>query len=62
MIVLLYIVHSCWKLLGQLNGPVLNLRLTPNFIWPTFVTISNESVVVQWESREDELDGVELWR
>lgn len=33
MIVLLYIVHSYWKLLGQLNGPTLNLRLTPNFIW-----------------------------
>lgn len=57
MIVLVYIVHSYWKLPGQLNDLMLNLRLTSNFIWSSFVTISNKSVVVQWELREDEIEG-----
>lgn len=57
-IVWLHIVHSYWKLLGQLNDPTLNLRLTPNFIWSTFVTVSNKSIVVQWELREDEIEVV----
>lgn len=62
LIVLLYIVHSYWKLFGQMNGLALKLRLTPNFIWSPFVTISNKCIVVQWELKEDEMEVVGLWR
>ena len=62
MIILPYSVHSYWKLLGQLNSPTFKLRLTSNSFLSTFVTISNKNLLVQWDLREDEIEGVGLWQ
>ena len=57
MIILLYSVHSYWKLLGQLNSST--FKLTSNSFWSTLVTFSNKNRLVQWDWGKMKLRGLE---